>query len=603
MNECRRTRLQARLGRMVGFSVAAFLLLGVGDVQAHPISVVVETAFVERDRITIDVECFAEDLYFYHDLEPNDANEATADSLRQAAVAHGPLLLERLPVYDAGGRRIEGGRVVSVTGNEFTEDIPLGELMGYNVIYRLELPLGQPPEYLSFSQRLVDSDAGFPALVDFRVKQAGDDDELTATLKPGNVRTVQLDWSRSDSGDGSERDAWLEKQRDDAFGATALNSVRSFLYIEPREVRHELLIPFPLLESYFTVDRADPDFLTHEEQEAAKPKVADYFRDRNPITIDGVKREPTVGRIEFFTLDDRNLTRTQTRRTVSAVNARVGLILSYPLDVPAQDLELQWNAFNRQAWRVDAFVFAGGEILRPKLSMATRDDTFVWTRPPMSVPEPVPVAHVEPPPSVSLPWLSLVVAGAGAIAVAVLRRRPAAATGFGVTALVLAAGVWGQAQLTIQMPGRAATVSPGEAEAIVRTLHSNLYRAADAATDEEAVEALAAAADGELMRTLVLQLIENMRADDPDAGVLAVRDVQIESARRAGKPRDDGGFDYEVIWDVTARMEHWGHVHDRRYRYDALLKIAPRHGRWLITGMELRDARLIEDSSMPPEML
>src|SRR5690606_27876599 len=159
--------------------------------------------------------------------------------------------------------------------------------------------------------------------------------------------------------------------------------IRSFLYIEPREIRHELLIPFPLVESYLTIDRADPELLTHDEQQAAGPKIGEYFRGRNPLTIDGDPAEPIVSRVEFFTLDDRNLSVAQPRRTVSAVNARVGLILSYPLDRPAGTVELKWNAFNRQAWRVDAFVFAGDEILRPKFSAATRDDTFAWQRPEM----------------------------------------------------------------------------------------------------------------------------------------------------------------------------------------------------------------------------
>ncbi|HEX6986166.1 MAG TPA: hypothetical protein VF170_12370, partial [Planctomycetaceae bacterium] len=147
----------------MGFLVGAILLAFASYASAHPISVLVETAYVDRDVVTIDVECFAEDLYFYHGLKPNDRNEVAAETLRETSVKHGPLLLERLPVFDSAGRRIEGGKVVSVTGNEFPADIPLGELMGTSLIYRLELPLARPPEFLSFSQRLVDDDAGFPA--------------------------------------------------------------------------------------------------------------------------------------------------------------------------------------------------------------------------------------------------------------------------------------------------------------------------------------------------------------------------------------------------------------------------------------------------------
>jgi hypothetical protein len=590
------TNSETRRRRPAGLLVAAVVLALGGIADAHPISVVTESAYVERDKLTIDVEVFAEDLYFYHGLKANEKNEVPAEILRQTVAKHGDLLLERLPVFDASGTRLEGGRVASVSELELPEAVPLGELMGYSLVYRLERPFEKPPEFLSFTQRLVGPGDGFPALVDFKVKQAGKEEEVTTTLKPGNVKTVRLDWSEGGAaGTEAERETWMKEQREDALGATALNTVGSFFYIMPREVRHELLIPFPLVESYFTIDRADPDFLTHEEQEAAKPKVAEFFRGKNPVTIDGEVRTPARATVEFFTLDDRDLTKKVKRRTVSAVNARVGVILSYPLTRPASEAELEWNAFNRQAWKVDAFCFAGEEVLRPKFSAATRSDRFVWKRPTPPMPEPVPVARAVPR-EVSIPWLSVLVGVFGVFGAVLLRKRPAAAAGLATAAVVFAAASWGQARLTISSGG-APSVSPEEADAIARTLHGNLYRAADAATDEEAVEALAAAADGELLRSLALQLIENMRSDDPDGSVLAVRGVRVLSAERVGEGGGGSGFGYAMSWDVTARLEHWGHVHDRRYLYDAEFRIEPRDGRWLITAIDLKDARLIEESA------
>ncbi len=586
---------QAHRLKPVGFAALIVLLLAAPAI-AHPISVVAESAYVERGRLSIEAEVFAEDLFFFHDLKPNESGAVGKDDLRRAVVPHGRLLIDRLPVFDAAGRRV-AGTVAGVTGDDFPDDILPGELMAHSLRYRLEYPLAAPPEFLSFSQRLVGPADGFPALVDLRVKQDGAQDDFAATLKPGQVRTVRFDWSGGKVEPQSDRETWIKAARDDALGATALNTVRSFLYVAAREVRHELLIPFPMLESYFDVDRADPDFLTPEEQAAAKTQTAEFFRDRNPITIDGEPRTPAVVTVDFFTLEDRNLKPQSKRRTVSAVNARVGVILTYPLDRPAMRVELVWDAFNREARRIDAFAFVGDEVLRPEFSAAKRKDTFEWVRPPALPPEPPPVVTLPPRPTWTLPLLPLLFGTAGTLSAVLLRRRqPAAAAGIAAATCVAVVGTWNSVRVSFDSPlAGPPAVTDGEAAAIARTLHANLYRAADAATDQEVVDALTAAADGEALRSFAGTLLRNLRSDGEE-GDLAVTDVRVLSAERSREPPPTG-FDEDVTWEVTSRLEHWGHVHDRRYRYDARLAVRPRDGRWLITKVDLRDVRIVDDTA------
>lgn len=568
--------------------------------SAHPISVLSETAFIDRDRVTLDVEVFAEDLYFYHDLQANEKNEVTATALRDAAQRHGPLLLERLPIFDAKGRRLQGGRVVDVEGEEFPADIPVGELMGHDLIYRLEIPLAAPPEFLSFSQRLVDSEAGFPALVDFRAKQAGLDEEIEATLKPGDVRTVRFDWSSPAKIGAAESqgEEWLQARREDLLGATSLNTVRSFLYITRREVRHELLIPFPLVESYFTVDRANQDALSPSEQDSAKTKIGEFFSAKNPLSIDGVVREPASRRVEFFSLEDRDLTQSPARRTVSAVNARVGVILTYPLEAPAANMELIWDSFNRQAWRVDAFCFVDGEILRPKFSMATRSDTFTWQRSKAVPPTVAKVVAAPMPRQWSIPWLGLLIVGVGIAAGFRAKRRPAVAGAILAASVAMAATVWPSARISFVSPlASPPEVTSDEAGEIFEVLHRNLYRSVDAATDADALDLLAASADGELLRDLYLRLVKSFHSADDSGALPSANEIAVLEQR---KSESDGpeGFGYFCRWEVIGRVEHWGHVHSRRYRYAADFQIAPREGSWKIVSLDLHDARIVEDESV-----
>lgn len=566
---------------------------------AHPVSIVVESAFVERDSVYVDVEIFAEDLYFYHGLETNEASEVEAENLRAASLKHGPLLIERLPIYDTRGNPLPGGKVATIEGNEFPEDIPVGELMGHNLRYRLEWSLDSPPEFLSFSQILVDSDAGFPALVDLRVKQAGKEEETEITLKPGNVRTVQLVWDDPQPGDADEREEWMEARREDALGANALNSVRSFLYISHREVRHEILMPFPLLESYLTIDRQRPNHITPGEQNAARPAILDAFRDKNPISIDGQRQSPASMRVEFFNLEELDRTQAPPPKTLNTINSRVGIMLIYPTPQPAKSVDLLWDAFNRQAWQVDAYSFAGDDVSHTVFSKATRKQRFSWDRPAMIEPVATRVAAAPPERFLLIPWLVLLLGGVGLVVGWFRRRRPAVAGAIIAACFSLAGAIWPGPALFVPNPFVAPPrMSSEEAQEIVRTLHENLYLACGAATDEDALRAISAATDGELRRDMYLQLIRALRDPDdlglrPAAGEVVVTSGKLLSQEGAG-----GAFQYLCEWEATGRAEHWGHVHTRRYGYEALLSVAPRDGNWLITDLHLNRVRVLADRAI-----
>ena len=594
---------EAEALRCLGHTLlAACLLLLTHTAAAHPISVTTASVYIEPQRVTQNVEVYAEDLYFFHNLEPTPANTVRAADLRSVVAAHGVLLLERLPVYDAAGRPLSGG-VAQVSELELPAEIPLGELMDYTLVYRLERPLATPPAFLTFTQRLVDDTAGFPALVTFKLTQAGREqtaaETVEATLKPGQVRTIACDWSDA-TATATNRDAWLRASRDDTLAATALNSVRSFLYINRREVRHELLMPFPLLETFFTVDRAAPDFLSPAEQQAAVPKITEYFASRNPLTINGQPREPASVQVAFFTLANRDLTHTPPRQPVSAVNCRVGVVLSYPTRTPAASLGLKWTAFNRQAWQVDAFCFAGEQVLRPEFSMATRSTTFAWTRPATPPPAPAPVVVVPPPATLAVPWLAaLAVCGGGVLAAGFWHIGGRKSAAFAVVVAGIASLASLEPRITFANPLVASPgISDAQAGEIFRILHGNLARALQSETDEEAAAMLAAAADGDLLRTLFSDAIAAARTAD-ETGTRPVTEAVTLLSGRKTADLPNRGFAYACRWEVVGRVEHWGHEHRRRYRYDAVFDVQPRAGFWRLTEMHLHDAQLIEDETAP----
>ena len=57
---------------------------------------------------------------------------------------------------------------------------------------------------------------------------------------------------------------------------------------------------------------------------------------------------------------------------------------------------------------------------------------------------------------------------------------------------------------------------------------------------------------------------------------------EIESERGEG-----GSFRAQTVWTVTGSVGHWGHLHERRNRYRAMLEVVPRDGVWKLAVLEI----------------
>jgi hypothetical protein len=93
--------------------------------------------------------------------------------------------------------------------------------------------------------------------------------------------------------------------------------------------------------------------------------------------------------------------------------------------------------------------------------------------------------------------------------------------------------------------------------------------------------------------------LENRRsmAIQQAGGVQAkIKEVAVEEARAE---RIDGeGLTYAVrgTWTALGTVGHWGHVHQRKNRYEAVVTVAAQDGAWKIVDLELRDERRVDQS-------
>ncbi len=419
-------------------------------VGAHPISLTQAFVFVTREKATVKLDFFAEDLFLFHNLAPNDRDFLEPDVIQSGIDKHQKFLLERFIVRDVRGERLTG-RVVKVTQSKMSaEGIRLADLMSHKITFEVEYPLGEPPEFLTFSQQLLDDKLAIPAEVQLNVKQENAGTASQEVLYPGTPQTVRFSWDNPPLAPGDSQaawDQWYEKQKAETLGITSYSAVYSFLYITDYEVRHEILIPLLTLEESVLIARADGAFLEIAEQDAAREQIAAYFTAGNPLEIDGVRVQPVVQRIDFYGLDFKDFAQRAERRRVPLASARVGVILSYSTKGTPSRVQVTWDRFNRFIWTVNMIVYAFDDIVRVTLSRVGMENKYSWQNPGRPAPPPLTQVDVTlpPQPRLSLPVISIACAALWPGLLWLLRRRSAARRSYLFGTALIAVGavaVW-----------------------------------------------------------------------------------------------------------------------------------------------------------------
>lgn len=588
-----------RLRPAVGLWLLALLVTHpamLSPVQAwHPISVTETHVFVTQTSARARIQLFAEDLLLFQELEPDGDGVLSESELQRGLQLHREFLVERVTLRDADGDLIPS-KVTDVVPFEIPEEgIPEEDLMLYQATYELEFQFESPPEFLTFQQDITDENFILPSEMKLAIQQTGTGNMIAGTLNPGSSVTHRFDWDAPLDVNASdeEYESWLEKQREDTLGITSYSSVYSFIYIDPGEVRHEILIPLASLATILPIERADPAFLEVEEQEAVRVLIRDWLTGGNPVRINGTESKAEFSRIDFYGLSLRDFAQQSEARRVSFASGRVGIILRYlPADNFVTDLELNWDTFHSTMRRIRSVVIPwSGEPGRFEFSRfkVEEDNIFRWSADESAVPELIERVSRElpPQPKMRLPVLSCVLLGCAVLVPLMTRRRWQSA----VVCLLLAAVCWPFVGIQIDHPFRPVPqLTPDRAQQIAEHLHSGTYQALDFGSERRIYESLDRFVDGELLETLYLQLRDGLQVREQGGAVARVESVEHldgELVESGGIPPEWPGFRFRSTWVVAGTVEHWGHVHERRNQFSAMLRVEPQEGTWKITQMDI----------------
>jgi hypothetical protein len=553
--------------------------------------------FVTRSKAILRVQMFAEDLILFQGLEPNDQDRLIPEDLKRGLEDHKKFLLEKISLRDGNGELYKG-QITDMKPFEIPADgIAASDMMQHTATYEIEVPFAMPPEFLTIQQDITDANSIVPSEMSLNIHQAGTGLNFTERLLPGGSTTVRFDWKQELAEDASDEewDSWFEKQREATLGITSYSSVYSFIYIEPVEMRHEILIPLATLATILPIKHQDPAFVEIGEQDAIREQIRNWLKDQNPVVINGTRIIPEFTRIDFYSLNLSDFAAQAAAQKVSMASGRVGIIMTYKTpDDSIRDVSQSWSTFYSTMTKVPAVVIAyPNSMSKFEFSRfnTAEDNTLTWKCKPEDLPKQISSVEAVYSPK---PTMRLLAGSAVLAAAALLLLKKTSATVGRVTAgvlLIVAVVAWKPLSVEIDHPWKSPEeLSADQAKNVFTALHSGLYRSLDFGTEDRIYDALAQTVDGELLEDLYLQLRQSLELRDQGGAIARIRSVEYDAGAAVARKESVvpwPGFQYKSTWTVSGTVEHWGHIHERQNQFDAVFTIEPREGHWKITRMDV----------------
>jgi hypothetical protein len=403
--------------------------------------------------------------------------------------------------------------------------------------------------------------------------------------------TLTLDWT----------DPWYSEFDKKALKRWQRGSIMSFLYIEPYEVRHEILARVKDLEAWMDLGLRGDEFIEADENETLKKRVGQFFLERDNTLIDGKQLQPILDRIAFVKYSMTGSTFLDQPEQLPVNTAMVGVIITYLTDGIPQQVTNQWDLWSDRIQKVpaDAIDPAG-----PFPSYVTPDDkVLTWNNFLKTYQMPT-IAKIK----VDESLITMKIPLASVLCLLALlplvwqiakRRKNARSIGLhmGLAVVLIAAGVMLYPFLKVAIAKPAALaprMTEKDAVTVLNTLLKNIYRSFDFREEGDVYDRLATSVSGDLLAEIYLQNRKSLVVTQAGGARARVKEVEIMEVEV--KPLVDHplGRLFHAKWTAMGTVGHWGHIHTRKNQYEANITMKPMGGAWKITDLELLEEKRID---------
>ena len=563
--------------------------------------------YVEDDHVRLVLEIYIGDLDKFIDLLPdewfNNANKKPPpirDRIKLFSEETFQFILDdnrKLPAeLKVTEPRLRQDRPNPFAGtiNPYTRQLIPGPPADQRVFYaELVYPFNSKPGSLTIIPPL--EKGGTPSVsIGFILYHKGvsvvDYRFLTAAAK------LTLDW----------QDPWYSRFETKALKRWQQSGLRTFLYIEPFEVRHETLVRVKDLEAWMDLDLRGNEFIEVDEVTPLKKRVGEFFMKHSNVLIDGKKLPSILDRTSFVKY---TMTRTffiEQPERMHLNTAMVGVIVTYLTEGLPKEVMVDWDLFSDRIQRVptNAVDPAG-----PFPSYVTPEDNVLkWTNflKNYKIPTVAELAVDETLTKLKIPMGSVFCLLALLPLAFQFRKKRGSAKSvglyIGLVALLIAGSIvlFPYMKVAVARPSLIVPkMTDKAAEEILQSLLKNVYRSFDLRKEEDVYDRLATSVSGDLLAEIYLQNRKSLVVTQAGGAQAKVRKIEI--LKVAVDHLDDRPLAllFRSKWTAMGNVGHWGHIHTRQNQYEANITVEPVAGVWKITGLELLEEKRIDPYANP----
>ena len=446
-----------------------------------------------------------------------------------------------------------------------------------NVVFvDMEFPFNGKPERITFIPPL--SPDGIP-LASLGVVAEHMGVPVTDYRYLSQAETMLPDWD----------DPWFSKFENPNLTRHHKSPMMSFLAMEPRVVRHEIILRLKDFETWTELEFGSAERLTPDDVARIKSGVSDFFATRNPLAVDGKPMKPKTVQVSRIEVGAEGLRVLPDEAEASRKTMLLGVVLSYPVASLPNQVDLAWELFpdglevipitlSDPAGAVPSQIYASDPVVSWNNHLTTWDN-------PKTSPVVVKVAGVAQVPSLAfgLGFLCLMCAYYSLQRANGQRLILLGLTGaFGAAAIVT---YWLNNPSTAPEPDEIAT------RQIVEGLVTNIGTTMLEARDDKAVMAMEPYVEAINREKVQAEMRRGLSVTLPSgalARVEAISDLNVESFS-PGADRHQ----HQALANWTARVSggHWGHLHRQTVSYRGLLDVS-RHGdHWMLDDLTIISAK------------
>jgi hypothetical protein len=401
-----------------------------------------------------------------------------------------------------------------------------------------------------------------------------------------------------------DEDPWYSKFDNPNLKRHHKDALMSFLYVEPYEVRHEVLTRVKDLGEWMDLGLRGERYIELDELEPLKQRIGEFMLTKNRVTVDGKALRPILDRTNFVKVSLTGIQILEVPERLELSSAIVGVILTYITDGMPQQVEVDWELFTDQIQRVPA---TATDPAGPLTTYVEPDaNVHSWTNflKNYQMPTVQQIGVNETIGELRVPLLSLALFVGVLImliwAVVRSRRQQSLRLPLVLGTLLLAAGAaaYPVAQLSLARPAMmAGNLDDQRAAALLQALLKNVYRAFDFRNEEDVYDKLALSVSGDQLTDIYLQHRRSMAVQRAGGAQAKIKEVAVEKASAEQIAGDGLSYALHGQWTALGTVGHWGHLHQRKNRYEAVIKVTAEDGHWKIVGLDLRDEQRIDKAA------